>query len=50
MLEEMDKELEQTDSRLKALTSRVQTAIRKSGGKENNVQTYLWLIKLEVMS
>ena len=33
MLEEMDKELDHTDSRLKALTSRVQTAIRKSGGK-----------------
>ena len=34
MLEEMDKELDHTDSRLKALTSRVQTAIRKSGGKK----------------
>lgn len=32
MLEEFDKELEHTDTRLRALTSRVQTAIRKSGG------------------
>ena len=32
MLDEFDKELEHTDTRLRALTSRVQTAIRKSGG------------------
>ena len=34
LLEEMDRELEHTDSRLRALTSRVQTAIRKSGGQQ----------------
>ena len=33
MLDEFDKELEETDSRLRALTSRVRTAIRKSGGQ-----------------
>ena len=35
MLDEMDKELEHTDTRLRALTTRVQTAIRKSGGQSS---------------
>ena len=34
MLEEMDRELDHTDTRLRALTTRVQTAIRKSGGQQ----------------
>lgn len=33
MLEEFEREMEDTDSRLRSLTSRVNKAIRKSGGK-----------------
>ena len=33
MLEEFEREVEHTDSRLRSLTSRVNKAIRKSGGE-----------------
>ena len=42
MLEEFENEMERTDSRLKSLTSRVEKAIRKSGGRflsNNDVYT-----------
>lgn len=33
MLEEFDREMEHTDSRMKSLTTRVNKAIKKSGSK-----------------
>jgi chromosome segregation ATPase len=49
MLEEMDKELDHTDSRLKALTSRVQTAIRKSGDKCQIITILVLIIILVIV-
>lgn len=43
MLEEFEREVEHTDSRLRSLTSRVNKAIRKSGG-ECIVVLYLYCI------
>ena len=44
MLEEFEREVEHTDSRLRSLTSRVNKAIKKSGGESLVVSLYCILL------
>ena len=49
MLEELDRELEHTDSRIQSLTARVNKAIKKSGSKCQLITIVVLVIVLIVV-